>query len=217
MSTRLPKTTVCPSGPGQLSAGMKRAFDLLAAGTGLVVLSPLLVVLGMAVKFTSPGPIFFRQTRLGRGKQPFMIFKFRSMVVHHSGQHAQVTSSGDARITPIGRLLRWTKLDELPQLLNVLRGEMSLVGPRPEVPKYVAKFPAEFDELLCVRPGITGLASVVYRDEEQVLAQSPEPETAYLEKVLPAKIRLEQTYLRQRSFWFDLGLILRTFGKLVRS
>jgi len=195
---------------------MKRLFDLSVAGLGLVALAPLFVLLALIVKLTSPGPVFFRQERMGQGFRPFRIFKFRTMVADASARGGEITAGVDPRITTVGRLLRLTKLDELPQLINVVRGEMSLVGPRPEVRRYVDQFSTDFRELLSVRPGITGMASIEYRDEAAVLAQSEDTETAYVQTVLPAKIRIEKEYLRKASFLFDQLLILKTFWKLAR-
>lgn len=192
----------------------KRSFDLVASAGGLVLLSPVLLGCALAVKASSPGPVLFRQERMGRGFRPFQLLKFRSMT--HGSAGAQVTSAGDRRITPVGRLLRKLKLDELPQLVNVLRGDMSLVGPRPEVRKYVEPFRADYVRILEVRPGITDFAAIEYRDEEAILARSADPERAYVEEVLPAKIRLYYKYLDQRSFLVDLALIFRTLGAILR-
>lgn len=195
-------------------AAAKRTFDVLAAAGGLAVLGPLLLLCAVAVKVTSPGPVLFRQERMGVGFRPFRLLKFRSMT--HGARGAQVTSAGDARITPVGRILRKTKLDELPQLVNVLVGEMSLVGPRPEVRRYVEAFRDDYARILAVRPGITDFAAIEYRDEERILAASADPERAYLDEVLPAKIRLYNKYLERRSFLTDLTLIFRTLGAIVR-
>ena len=194
----------------------KRSFDILISTLGLVALAPLMLLIGLLVKLTSPGPVFFRQERMGRGFRPFRIYKFRTMVADAPKRGAEVTSGGDPRITMVGRWLRLTKLDELPQLWNVLRGEMSLVGPRPEVRTYVERFADDFRELLSVRPGITGLASIEYRDEASVLARAEKPEEEYVRTVLPAKIRLEKEYLRRASFLFDQLLIVKTVWKLAR-
>lgn len=192
----------------------KRTFDVVASALGLLVLSPALAACAIAVKATSPGPILFRQERMGRAFRPFNLIKFRSMTTGAAG--AQVTSAGDRRITPVGRVLRKYKLDELPQLLNVLRGDMSLVGPRPEVRRYVEAFRADYARVLEVRPGITDFAAIEYRDEEEVLARSEDPERAYVDEVLPAKIRLYFKYLEARSFMTDLSLIFRTLGAIFR-
>jgi lipopolysaccharide/colanic/teichoic acid biosynthesis glycosyltransferase len=195
---------------------IKRLLDASAALLGLIVLAPLFAAIALAIKLTSPGPVFFRQERVGKDFKPFWIYKFRSMVVNAPQLGGQLTSAGDPRVTRIGRLLRKTKLDELPQLINVLKGDMSLVGPRPEVPRYVQMFRDDYRELLRVRPGITDLASVKYRDESEILGQSPDPEAAYVNEVLPDKIALAKEYLAHRSLLYDLGLIARTAWKIVR-
>jgi lipopolysaccharide/colanic/teichoic acid biosynthesis glycosyltransferase len=194
---------------------MKRGFDLAMAFAGLVLLLPLFATLGLLIKLGSPGAVFFRQQRMGKSFKPFFIYKFRTMIVENS-QNRQVplTVGGDPRITRIGRWLRRTKMDELPQLINVLRGEMSLVGPRPEVPQFVELFRADYEEILAVRPGITDLASLKYRDEASLLGKAEHPEQEYLGHVLPDKIRLAKDYLRCSSFFFDLRLIVKTLFKL---
>ncbi len=194
--------------------GGKRAFDLAASAAGLVVLSPLLLAVAAAVVVLDPGPVFFRQTRVGRGFRSFRLFKFRTMRAAAEGTGPQVTVGGDARITAVGRILRRTKLDELPQLLNVLAGDMSLVGPRPEVPKYVELFRKDYEAVLSVRPGITDFAAIEYRDEEAVLAAYPDPEKAYVETVLPAKIALYRRYLDEIGPATDLGILFKTLGKI---
>ena len=195
---------------------IKRLFDVVAAVVGLLVLSPLFALVALAIKLTSRGPVFFRQERVGRDFQPFRIYKFRTMVVDAPRLGGQITAGRDPRITTIGHLLRKTKLDELPQLLNVLFGEMSLVGPRPEVPKYVEMFRPQFAEVLSVRPGITDLASVKYRDENEILGRADDPEAAYVNQVLPDKLALATEYVRRASFWFDVRLIFATFWKVLR-
>lgn len=195
---------------------IKRLFDVVAAVAGLLVLSPLFALVALAIKLTSRGPVFFRQERVGRDFQPFRIYKFRTMVVDAPRLGGQITAGRDPRITSIGHLLRKTKLDELPQLLNVLSGEMSLVGPRPEVPKYVEMFRPQFAEVLSVRPGITDLASVKYRDENEILGRADDPEAAYVNQVLPDKLALATEYVRRASFWFDVRLIFATFWKVMR-
>ena len=195
---------------------IKRLFDVVAAVVGLLVLSPLFALVALAIKLTSRGPVFFRQERVGRDFQTFRIYKFRTMVVDAPRLGGQITAGRDPRITSIGHLLRKTKLDELPQLLNVLSGEMSLVGPRPEVPKYVEMFRPQFAEVLSVRPGITDLASVKYRDENEILGRADDPEAAYVNQVLPDKLALATEYVRRASFWFDVRLIFATFWKVMR-
>src|SRR5437773_928551 len=192
----------------------KRLFDLLIAGLALLLLSPLLLVLALWVKLDSPGPVLFRQERVGRFGRPFHIHKFRTMV-HDPAQHGpQITVGDDPRITRAGRLLRHYKLDELPQLVDVLRGAMSLVGPRPEVPRYVALYPPALrDKVLSVRPGITDLASIQFRDENALLSKSADPEREYAEVVLPAKLRYAAEYVDHATLATDLrllGLTLKT-------
>ncbi len=193
---------------------LKRTFDLLAAGAGLLALAPLFALLALLIKLDSPGPVFFRQWRVGRHGEPFRIFKFRTMTVQQQPGGPEVTVAGDARITRTGAVLRRWKLDELPQLIDVLRGTMSLVGPRPEVPRYVAHYPPAWRErLLSVRPGITDFASVRYRDENELLARAENPEREYIDVVLPAKLRYALHYVDNPSLASDLrvlGLTLRT-------
>lgn len=189
---------------------MKRAFDFVVSLTGLITLCPLLVITAALIKLTSRGPVLFRQERIGRNFKPFRICKFRTMVPNAESQGGQLTAGGDRRVTGIGRLLRKTKVDELPQLWNVLVGEMSFVGPRPEVPKYVEMFRQEYAELLKVRPGITDLASLKYRHESELLGQAADPEAAYVHQILPDKIRLGKEYVMRQSLLLDLGLIAKT-------
>lgn len=189
---------------------MKRVFDILVSLTGLIVLSPLLVLVAALVKVTSPGPVFFRQERIGYRFRPFQILKFRTMVADAEQRGGQLTAGRDPRITPLGRLLRKTKIDELPQLINVLKGEMSFVGPRPEVPKYVEMFREDYEELLRVRPGITDIASLKYRNESEILGAADDPEQTYLSEVLPDKIALAKQYVSRSSLWLDLQLIVKT-------
>jgi lipopolysaccharide/colanic/teichoic acid biosynthesis glycosyltransferase len=194
---------------------LKRAIDILLAALGLAILSPFLALAALAVRLSSPGPVFFRQERVGRGFQPFFILKFRSMVRDAPQRGAAITSGEDPRITRVGRILRATKIDELPQLVNVLRGEMSLVGPRPEVPKYVELFRADYEEILRVRPGITDLASLRYHDEAAILGQAENPEEEYVGRVLPEKIKLAKEYVARSSVLFDLRVIVATLVCLV--
>lgn len=191
----------------------KRLFDIVASCLGLLLLSPVLAVMGAAVLLGSPGPVFFRQERIGRGGKSFFIFKYRTMVRDAPKLGATITYGHDPRITAVGRFLRKTKADELPQLLNVLKGDMSLVGPRPEVPRYVEMFREDYDVILQVRPGITDLASIQYCDEAAILGKAADPEKEYVQRVLPEKIRLAKEYVRKQSFYFDLKII---FGTLVR-
>jgi lipopolysaccharide/colanic/teichoic acid biosynthesis glycosyltransferase len=194
---------------------MKRAFDIVASGLGLLVLSPVLMGVALLIKLSSRGPVLFRHERVGRNFRPFSMYKFRTMVPDAPRLGGPLTAGDDPRITTIGRVLRKTKVDELPQLFNVLRGEMSLVGPRPEVPCYVDMYRQEYREILKARPGITDLASLKYRHEEQILGQLPNPEEEYVRKILPEKIRLSKEYLQSSSFLYDLGLIAKTFRALL--
>ena len=190
---------------------IKRLFDIVLSSLGLLLLSPLLLALGLWIKLDSPGPVLFRQQRVGRHGVRFDIHKFRTMRADAPELGPQITVGMDARITRSGAWLRRHKLDELPQLWDVLRGAMSLVGPRPEVPRYVALYPDEVRALvLSVRPGITDLASIEYLDESAVLARAADPERAYVEEVMPAKLALAARYVQGRSFWGDLKLIART-------
>jgi lipopolysaccharide/colanic/teichoic acid biosynthesis glycosyltransferase len=193
---------------------MKRAFDVTVAAAGLIALSPLLLLVSILIKIDSRGPVFFKQERMGREFRPFDIYKFRTMVKDAARMGGAITFGDDSRITRVGRFLRKTKIDELPQLINVLRGEMSLVGPRPEVRKYVELFRRDYEEVLKVRPGLTDVASLKYEDEADVLGESKDPEQEYLTRVLPDKIRLAKDYVGRSSLRFDLGLILRTLPKL---
>jgi lipopolysaccharide/colanic/teichoic acid biosynthesis glycosyltransferase len=196
----------------------KRLFDLLLSSLGLLVLAPVLLALALAVKLDSRGPVFFRQERVGRFGQPFRIHKFRTMRHDPVGQGLQITVGQDARITRVGAVLRQTKLDELPQLLDVWLGDMSLVGPRPEVPRYVAHYPEALRaKVLSVRPGITDIASIEYRDESAVLARAADPEHAYIHEVLPHKLALSAAYVDQASVWLDVRLIWRTLMAIVRG
>lgn len=190
---------------------MKRLFDLLFAGTALVVLAPALLAMALWIKWDSPGPVFFRQLRVGRHGREFFIYKFRTMRTDAERLGPQITIGADARITRSGHVLRKYKLDELPQFINVLIGDMSVVGPRPEVPRYVAHYTdAQRDVVLSVRPGITDLASIEYRDENALLGASKDPQATYIEVVMPAKLALCERYVRTRSFWGDIAIIVRT-------
>jgi lipopolysaccharide/colanic/teichoic acid biosynthesis glycosyltransferase len=193
----------------------KRMFDCVTAAIGLVLLFPVLLVLSLMVKLSSPGPILYRQERVGRGGKLFRIAKFRSMSEDADKRGPAITSAGDHRITPLGRMLRRNKLDELPQLWNVLKGEMSLVGPRPEVPCYVESYSDSQRRVLAVRPGITDPSSILYRHEEQVLGDQPDPDRYYREVLLPDKLNLNLEYLSRVSFSYDLSLLLRTTGCVV--
>lgn len=189
---------------------IKRSFDVVIAALGLLLLSPIFLVIAVLIKITSKGPIFFAQKRVGRELRPFQVLKFRSMVTNADKIGNLITAANDSRVTWIGFYLRKTKLDELPQLLNVLRGEMSLVGPRPEVSRYVELFLSDYVEILKVRPGITDWASIEGIDEESVLAGQLDIDLAYREKVLPQKIRRQLHYVRTRNAWTDFQIMLLT-------
>lgn len=193
----------------------KRAFDLAAALCGLLLLAPLLGAIALWIRLDSPGPVLFRQLRIGRHGVPFSIFKFRTMTAQPAG--AQLTVGQDARITRAGRLLRHYKLDELPQLFNVLQGSMSLVGPRPEVPRYVACYPPDVRRIvLSVAPGITDWASIHYKDENAILGHAADPEQAYIDTILPVKLEYYVRYVQERSFWTDLRIIASTITAIAR-
>jgi lipopolysaccharide/colanic/teichoic acid biosynthesis glycosyltransferase len=199
----------------------KRVFDLLAAGAGVLLLAPLLLGVALWIKLDSSGPVLFRQVRVGRHGVPFEIYKFRTMHGRPGGGRqdagAQLTVGQDPRVTRAGRFLRHYKLDELPQLFNVIEGTMSLVGPRPEVPRYVECYPpAVRNTVLSVAPGITDLAAILYRDESAILGQARDPEQAYVETILPVKLEYYQRYVRERSFWLDLRIIFQTLAAIVR-
>jgi lipopolysaccharide/colanic/teichoic acid biosynthesis glycosyltransferase len=193
---------------------MKRAFDLVVAALALAVLALPLLAVAALVRLTSPGPALFRQERVGRGGRLFRIWKLRTMVHAASARGPLVTSAGDARVTPLGRLLRRFKVDELPQLVNVLVGDMSFVGPRPEVPRYVARYSPDDRRVLAVRPGITDPASIHLRDEEALLGRFADRERAYVEVLLPLKLDLQLGYLARQTFVRDVAVILRTLARL---
>jgi lipopolysaccharide/colanic/teichoic acid biosynthesis glycosyltransferase len=195
----------------------KRIFDWVASGLGLLMLSPVLLALALWIKLDSPGPVFFRQERVGLCGRVFRIHKFRTMVTNAERLGLQITVGADARVTRVGQWLRKYKLDELPQLLDVWLGHMSLVGPRPEVPRYVACYPADVRELvLSVRPGITDRASIEYKDENEILGRAADPHWAYVNEVLPVKLGYYIDYVANRSFWSDIGIILMTIRALAR-
>lgn len=194
----------------------KRIFDLCFSSTGAMLLSPVFVFIAAWIKCDSKGPVFFRQERVGRFGKTFRIFKFRTMCLDAEAKGRQITVGADPRITQSGKFLRRYKLDELPQLLNVIIGDMSLVGPRPEVPRYVALYPAEVRELiLSVPPGITDYASIEYKDENAILGRAADPEIAYIEEVMPVKLRYYQRYVLVRSLWVDFKLIMATFKAII--
>lgn len=188
----------------------KRLFDVTLAASGLLLIAPLLVAVPLLIRLDSSGPVIYRQTRVGRGFRPFTIYKFRTMTWAERDAGGRLTCAGDRRITRVGRWLRSTKIDELPQLYNVLRGDMSLVGPRPEVPEYVDIFHDRFAQVLRVRPGITDPASLRYRNEAAQLAAAPDPELEYRERILPDKLRLSTEYAEHSTLRTDIALIFQT-------
>jgi|SRR5579864_3953905 len=190
----------------------KRALDVFCSSLGLLALSPLFVLVACCIKLTSRGSALYRQTRIGLNGRPFQILKFRSMVVDGGKGGQGITVSGDGRVTPVGKVLRRHKIDELPQLWNVLRGDMSLVGPRPELPAYVAAYTAEQRGVLAVRPGITDPASLAYRYEEEILAQHDNPEELYRTQILPDKLARNLAYVHAMSLTSDLRLIFETLA-----
>ncbi|MGE0826108.1 MAG: sugar transferase [Candidatus Binatia bacterium] len=193
---------------------MKRIVDVLAATLGLVLLLPLLLLVALLIKLDSVGPVLFCQERIGRGWRPFRMYKFRTMVSDAQHTGTLITIGHDARITRVGRLLRKTKIDELPQLLNIVKGEMSLVGPRPEVRRYVELFRQDYEEILRLSPGLTDFASLKYRNEAELLGQAVNPEEAYVHHILPEKIVLAKQYIQQSSLKVDLQIILKTLWSI---
>ncbi len=193
----------------------KRMFDLTVSVVGLVALSPLLLITSILIKLDSPGPIFYRGVRVGRFGKRFRIFKFRTMVENAEGIGASSTAEDDPRITSLGRFLRRHKLDELPQLINVLLGDMSLVGPRPQVPWAVALYSEQEKAVLRVRPGITDFAAVKYSNEGEILRGSSDPDQDYLEKIHPTKMSMSLEYLRQQSLWLDCKILVKTLSTLL--
>lgn len=197
-----------------LNSITKRVFDFILSLIGLVVISPLLVIISLIIKLSSKGPVFFKQTRVGLKGNEFKILKFRTMVVNAESLGTQITvGSRDRRVTAIGYYLRKYKIDELPQLINVLIGDMSLVGPRPEVPRYVDLYNMEQRRVLDVRPGITDIASIEYRDENDILAQVENPEVYYIENIMPHKLNLNIQYIEKSNVFFDITLIFKTILK----
>ena len=195
---------------------LRRFVDVVASGAGLVLLSPLFAAVAISIKVTGRGPVFFRQERVGLHGTEFSIYKFRTMVVDAAHGGSGITVGGDVRVTRVGRFLRRFKIDELPQLINVLRGEMTLVGPRPELPQYVAKFCDAYEPILRLRPGITHRASILYRDEEELLAAVPDPERFYVEEIMPTKLRLYTRDLDRDGFRQDVLTILQTLACVAR-
>ena len=192
----------------------KRIFDVTASAFGLILLSPVFLGIAVIIKLTSKGPVFYIQKRMGKNFKEFNLYKFRSMIVDADKKGLQITSGDDPRITKIGKFIRKTKLDELPQLINVLKGDMSLVGPRPEVKKYVMLKKEDYEKVLSVKPGITDLAAIEFRDEEKILEKYNDKEKAYIEIILPKKIELYKKYIDNISFKNDINIILKTLKVL---
>ena len=194
----------------------KRLFDLVGAALALLLLAPLLLAVAIAIRLDSPGPVFFRQERVGKGGVPFRIHKFRTMRADAPALGPQVTVGQDARITRVGHWLRNRRIDELPQFIDVLLGRMSLVGPRPEVPRFVAHYPpALAAQVLAVRPGITDPAALAHIDEAGLLAGSPDPERTYIDQILPHKLALQARYAASATLWSDLVVLARTLRVLL--
>ena len=190
---------------------IKRTTDFLISLFGLIILSPLFLVITILIKIESPGPVFFRQIRVGKDEINFYIFKFRTMHKNSENNGPKITVKDDKRITTFGNYLRKYKLDELPQLINVFLGDMSLVGPRPEVPKFVEKYPTPIKNIVfSVRPGITDPASIIFRNENELLSQITDPENYYTENVMPEKLKYYVEYVENRNFMMDFSIILRT-------
>jgi lipopolysaccharide/colanic/teichoic acid biosynthesis glycosyltransferase len=193
----------------------KRVLDLVASTVGLVGCLPLFGILGVFIKASSPGPVFFLQERMGKDGRVFRLFKFRTMVRDQKPLFKQFTPGDGRRVTGIGKILRRTKWDELPQLINVLAGDMSLVGPRPEVPEYRPFYRGDFSKVLDIKPGMTNFASVKYREEEKLLTQSIDPEWTYIHEILPDKLRLNLKYVEGIRFSKDLKILWETFNRMI--
>lgn len=194
---------------------MKRLFDIVASGCGLLVLSPLFIVLAIWIKLDSKGPVFYKQSRVGQYNKDFLLYKFRSMRIGSDKKGLITVGNRDPRITKSGYFIRKYKLDEFPQLINVLAGDMSLVGPRPEVRKYVDLYTEEQLHVLDVKPGITDLASIRYRNENEILEKVENPDEYYINVVMQDKLKINLEYVNNHSFWYDISLILKTFWAIV--
>lgn len=201
----------------KMQIALKRLMDIVISGSALAVIWPVLLLVALAIKIDDPGPVFYRQVRVGRGGKTFRIFKFRTMVVDADKKGLAITVGRDNRITRVGAILRKTKLDELAQLINVFVGEMSFVGPRPEVQKYVDMYTPYQRQVLLVRPGITDYASIAYRNENDMLAGAEDPERMYIDVIMPDKIELNMKYLREISPVADIRLILGTITAVVKG
>ncbi|HHU66210.1 sugar transferase [Streptococcus sp.] len=198
-----------------VNRAVKRIFDFIASLIGVIIISPILIVVAICIKLDSKGNILFLQKRVGKNGEPFYIYKFRTMVTDAEKLGAQITVGKDSRITKVGAVLRKYKIDELPQLFNVLKGDMSLVGPRPEVPKYVELYTEEERKVLEVRPGITDLASLRYRDENDILAKVENPEEYYINVIMKDKLKLNLEYIEKSNIIFDIYLVIKTIIKCI--
>ena len=194
---------------------MKRLFDIIASGCGLIVLSPLFIILAIWIKLDSKGPIFYKQSRVGQYNKDFLLYKFRSMRVGSDKKGLITVGNRDPRITRSGYFIRKYKLDEFPQLINVIIGVMSLVGPSPEVRKYVDLYTEEQMHVLDVKPGITDLASIRYRNENEILENAENPDEYYINVVMQDKLKINLEYVSNHSFWYDIALIFKTFWAIV--
>ena len=199
----------------KINSIVKRIFDFFAALIGIIILSPIFIIVSIAIKLDSPGNIMFLQKRVGKCGKEFDIFKFRTMVTNAERLGKQITVGKDNRITKVGAFLRKYKIDELPQLFNVLKGDMSLVGPRPEVPKYVALYNEEQKKVLSVRPGITDLASLKYSDENDILGKVENPEEYYINVIMKYKLSLNLEYIEKSNLFFDISLVIKTILKCI--
>lgn len=196
---------------------MKRIFDVVASGLGLVAVSPIFLILAIWIKLDSKGPVFYKQMRVGRKNRDFQLYKFRSMRTGSDKKGLITVGGRDPRVTPVGYYIRKYKLDELPQLINVFIGDMSIVGPRPEVRQYVDLYTPEQMQVLSVRPGITDLASIRYHDENELLEQAEDPEKYYRKVVMPDKLKINREYINKASFWFDIRLIFCTLWTIIKK
>lgn len=195
---------------------LKRLLDIVASGIGIIILSPILIIISIIIKITSRGPIFFKQVRVGKNEKKFKILKFRTMIVDAEKVGKQITVGNDPRITRIGSFLRKYKLDELPQLINVFIGNMSLVGPRPEVPRYVELYSYEQRKVFNVKPGITDLASIRYRDENDILGKVDNPDRYYIDVIMQDKLNLNLEYIDKGNVFFDIFIIIKTIVKCLK-
>ena len=192
----------------------KRLFDMICSLAGILVFAPFMLIIALVIKLTSQGPVLYTQARVGLHEKIFRVYKFRTMVDKAESMGSSVTTGADRRITPIGRFLRKAKLDELPQLFNVLKGDMSFVGPRPDVPEITAKYTPEMREIFAIRPGITSVATLHFRQEEAILSNVPDPDRFYDETMVPLKVELGMEHVRRNSFWFDFSILFQTVWAL---